>query len=71
MNPDHMEVVTRAENLRRGKGTKLTLAQVQEIRRRYIPGTGFVNRGNSKELAKEYKINRAHLMSIINRTWWK
>lgn len=33
VNPDHLEPVTHAENLRRGKGTKLTADQVREIRR--------------------------------------
>jgi hypothetical protein len=38
VNPEHMEPVTCAENLQRGKKTKLTEAQVQEIRKTYVPG---------------------------------
>lgn len=32
VNPEHLEAVTQAENLRRGKGAKLSRAQVCEIR---------------------------------------
>ena len=32
INPDHLEAVSPAENTRRGRGTKLTLSDAQEIR---------------------------------------
>ncbi len=32
VNPDHLEIVTQKENVRRGKSTKLTVANVRSIR---------------------------------------
>jgi hypothetical protein len=56
----------------RGHGTdsvnsRLTDAAVLDIRARYIPGTGFANRGNGTDLESEFCISHATLIRIINR----
>lgn len=60
VNPDHLEPVTRKENVHRGRLTKVTDDQVAEIRARHRRGRG----GNTASLAAEYGISRNHLCSI-------
>ncbi len=66
INPDHLELVTNAENTRRGAKTKLTADDVREIRRRYVEG-GISYRG----LAREYGVRNPTISNIINRKRWK
>lgn len=48
VNPDHLEPVTCKENLRRGKGCKVTQGQVREICLRYLAGE------SARSLAAEF-----------------
>lgn len=57
INPDHLEPVTRAKNLQRGHGTKLTEAQVREIRT--APPEI-----ETKELARQYGISESHMSRV-------
>jgi hypothetical protein len=65
VNPNHMEIVSSAENTRRGKGTKLSVNDVLEIRRRMaqypcpIPA-----------LAKEFGVSRALITMILQGHRW-
>ncbi len=49
VNPDHLEAVTCKENLRRGKGTKLSMQEVREIVMRHLAGESAI------DLAREYE----------------
>lgn len=58
VNPHHLEVVTQQENLHRGRGTKLTYEQIQEIRA--LP----VRRGDRNKIAKKYDIHPSYVSQI-------
>ena len=64
VNPDHLEAVTPAENVRRGKCAKLTHGDVASIRRRLTEGE------SQRSLAREYGV-RHQAISYIRRgrTW--
>lgn len=64
VNPHHLEVVTQAENCRRGKGTKLTPEIVREIRSLKI------RRGDRQEIADRYGVNPTTISDIIYRRSW-
>lgn len=64
VNPDHLEPVTHAENLRRGIGTKLTWEDVGEIRRRRAAGDKL------RELAAEFGVCGSHVSRICNGKYW-
>lgn len=64
INPDHLEVVTTAENVRRGLLTKLTKVQVEEIRR-LAPTT------TKAKLAKAYGVCASTIYSIIRFVNWR
>lgn len=60
-NPEHLEVVKRATNTRRGLSTKLTKAQALAIRE---------DPRSQREIAKEYRISQSHVSSIKRRAKW-
>lgn len=64
VNADHLESVTRAENLRRGAGTRLTAEQVDEIR--YLAHAGWYVPG----IAAAYGVKKAHVYNIKNGQRW-
>lgn len=55
----------RARGITNGNG-RLTFAEVEEIRRLYIPGRG----GNAAELAHAYGISRRYV-SLLARGLWR
>lgn len=59
VNPDHLEPVTRGENIRRGRGTKLTDDAVRAIRR---------SRGPGKPVADLYGITRQYVYQLRSGT---
>lgn len=65
-NPDHLEPVTRAENVRRGDKTKLTEGQVREIR-------GLLKRGGwtHEELASCFGVSKGNISHIATWRTWK
>jgi hypothetical protein len=65
VNPDHLEVVTIAENIRRGRNTKLTQANVDDIRQKYSAGTY-----TQKKLAIMYRVAPSYISAIIARKSW-
>jgi HNH endonuclease len=61
VNPDHLEAVTGKENVRRGLSTKLTSAEVAEIR---------ASKERQWVIARRYGVSRSHVSSIKTyRTW--
>ena len=66
VNPAHLEVVTQAENLRRGERTRLTAKIVRQIRADHQPGVfGY------RRLAAKYCVTRQHIKNIIANKNWK
>ena len=63
-NPDHLEPVTRTENVRRGDKTKLTANQVAVIRRRLLNGEP------QRHIAKDYGVTRGAINAISQRQTW-
>jgi len=61
-NPWHLELVTGSENIRRGARTKLTDAQVLEVRARYAAGGVF-----QQALADEYGVAQTYISQILLR----
>jgi HNH endonuclease len=60
-NPDHLEPVTHAENMRRGLTTKLTAAQVDEIRSAV---------GSQESIGKRYGITQRQVSNIkLGKAW--
>ena len=66
VNPDHLEAVTPAENIRRGEGTKLTETEVREIR-----ALGRPQRGERRKLAVQYGVSLSCIDSVIWRESWR
>jgi hypothetical protein len=65
VNPDHLEIVTRGENVRRGLLAKLNWDKVGEIREKLFRGV------SRKELAMEYNVSYYCIQDIdIGRRWF-
>lgn len=68
VNPTHLESVRPVENIRKGKGTKLTAAKVREIRAtaaEYPRG-----RVPNKALGRRYGVSEGTIYAIIKRRLW-
>ena len=64
VNPDHLEPVTTTENTRRGRNTKLTPAQVLEIRKLAL------TEKSDSVIAYQFKIDATTVYNIrVRRTW--
>ena len=65
VNPDHLEIVTCKENVRRGRVAKLTLEQVESIRDLFsIDGV------LRKELSYMFNTSYSNIVRIINKETW-
>lgn len=62
VNPDHLELVTARENIRRGSGTKLTPQIVEEIR---------ASSERQAVLADRFDVSQSHISSIKSRRTWR
>jgi DNA-directed RNA polymerase specialized sigma subunit len=65
VNPDHLEEVTIAENVRRGKLAKLKEEEVKEIK--YLHKNGW----KQTQIAFFYSINQCNVSRILNDLRWK
>jgi hypothetical protein len=65
VNPEHLEAVSNAENVRRGLSAKLTIEQVAEIRSRYR--TGGISHLN---LAHKYGVTERCIQQIVTGQSW-
>jgi len=61
VNPEHLELVTQVENIRRGRGTKLTVDEVRAIKRSTDP---------LEELASRFRVTASHISQIRNGKAW-
>lgn len=66
VNPDHLEPVTHAENMRRRGDAKLNEESVEEIRRLYATGQYL-----QREIAAQFGISANHVSSITRAYRWK
>lgn len=64
VNPDHLEVVTHAENTRRGLATKLTPYRAAEIRRLAAGGM------TQSEIAAVFRIGQATVSRVVAGGAW-
>ncbi len=64
VNPDHLEVVTQTENMRRGLVAKLTLEQVNEIRAQ-------AGKVKQSELGATYCGSQLTISRILRRQNWR
>lgn len=66
VNPDHLEPVTRTENNRRSRNTKLTIEKAREIRR--LSAEDNLSQG---KLAKNYGVNKKTIHDVLKNKIWK
>jgi len=59
VNPEHLEAVTRASNLRRGRGTRLARAQIAEVKNLRIS-----QRKSTCEIARMFKITPQYVSKL-------
>jgi hypothetical protein len=70
INPEHLEPVTDAENVRRGDQTRLTEADVIGLREIAARLTGWSRRGLSEQLAPIYGVTASHVQHILAGRKW-
>lgn len=61
VNPDHLEVVTQTENVRRGNSAKLTIEEVRAIR---------ASDEKHQVLAERYGVCQSHISRIRSGKSW-
>lgn len=65
VNPDHLTLVTNAENQQRGAKAKVTADDVREMRRLYASG-----KITQERLARRYGIHEETVRGILHRRTW-
>lgn len=65
INPEHLEIVTIAENVRRGKSGKLSYGAVSKIRELYATGLW-----RQHQLAKKFGVGQDQISRIVNKKRW-
>lgn len=63
VNPAHLRVVTRTENMRRASTTKLDLASAREIRRRF-------GRFTARQLAEQFGVSVSTVYLVLSGKVW-
>lgn len=64
VNPDHLEVVTPIENIRRSSVTKLDIEKVNKIKELYKKGI------SQYVLASKFNVCQQNISSIVNKKSW-
>jgi hypothetical protein len=67
VNPSHLEVVTNAENQRRGTASRLSWEDVEYIRTSYVPRDP--NFGQ-RALARLFGVTHAAIQKVLNHVSW-
>ena len=65
VNPEHLEAVTHATNMRRGASTKLTEADVRSIRDLHLQGISY------SKLSKQFAVTKGMIGHIVRGVAWK
>jgi hypothetical protein len=65
VNPAHLEVVTQAVNVRRGKAAHLIPDQVRHIRSRAAQGERFI------DIARDFNVGADQIGRIVSRQSWR
>lgn len=65
VNPEHLDLVTHKENIRRGSHVKLTEQLVEQIRERHATGEY-----TYQQLAKEYGLHPVYVGRVVRRQTW-
>lgn len=63
-NPDHLQVVDAAENVRRGSCAKLTRQQVSQIRCAVAGGE------TQTAVARRFGVSQGHVSSLVHKKFW-
>lgn len=66
VNPEHMEVVTQAENSRRGLRSKITALDAKYIRQSVQNGNSTID-----QMASLYGLTRASVKNVLNGVTWQ
>jgi hypothetical protein len=64
VNPDHVEPVTNAVNIRRGRNAKLTSDDVAEMRASYAAGR------STREIADAFGFDRKYVWEVVTERVW-
>jgi hypothetical protein len=64
INPDHLEPVSNAENIRRGKNAKLNFTAVQEIKSLQASGL------DMKSISKLYHVSKNCIFDVLHNITW-
>lgn len=65
VNPDHLEIISKAESVRRGNASKLIKSEVVIIRRIYANGNCSQSR-----LSEKYGVSQSQISRIVNYERW-
>lgn len=65
VNPDHIELVTPAVNVRRGLAAKLTPEKAREIRRLHGQGLSY------QQIATRFKVHKETIAAVVKRRTWR
>lgn len=65
VNPDHLEMVTNAENTRRGESAKLDWKKVEKIRNLYSSKSL-----TQTALARKFGVCQSHVSRVVNLEHW-
>lgn len=68
VNPDHLEVVSIAENQRRGLAVKLSWDAVEDVRSNYIP---YSPEYGQRAFARKYGVTHSAIQHVINNISWQ
>ncbi|MER6367455.1 hypothetical protein ABT255_03580 [Streptomyces mirabilis] len=76
ININHLKLGDHAENMHDRNSTEsfhsiLTGKQAQEIRRQWVPGTGSLHRGNTRDLAEEYGVSVQTIREVGRSATWR
>ena len=66
VNPNHLEIVSQAENIRRGESSKLNKKIVGMIKVAYK-----FSHKSQTEIAKAFNVNQSTISRIVNNLRWK
>jgi hypothetical protein len=69
VNPDHLEAVPQAENLRRGCRTKYSIEIARAVRAEYPDARKI--RGGVTALGRKYNMDRSVVCAIAKNTLWR